>query len=234
MQNENQSGELDMSTAENAFKSFFGSDTKPKNTPKQDDNPVDKILKQAEESKTPPNLKKVNAEEGPSAINEVSVEQAQGIVNQERTFKEILRDFKVNLSDLFAIIDSFLEKGYYEETHRIKNFEFTIRTKKIYSVAHTNDMLDGSNYTLATTAGHLLLERTIASSLMYFKLGEKGTAHIFQHETNEDDDKALEFIRSLHTPIYNILAKKVQRFELLTGLASRDEALDRFLELTQD
>jgi hypothetical protein len=74
----------------------------------------------------------------------------------------------------------------------------------------------------------------MAASLVYFKLG-KASPRIFDHGSEEDDEKALDFVRKeLSIPIYSIISQKLRRFELLTGLATREEAIDHFLAHTQD
>ena len=74
----------------------------------------------------------------------------------------------------------------------------------------------------------------MAATLTYFKIG-KNSPRIFDHSKPEDDDKALEFIRNeLTTPIYNIIANKLRKFDLMVGLSSSDEAIEHFLAHTQD
>lgn len=223
--------DLNENSAESAFKVFFNTDgsNKPNTHPT-----VEKIKNKLEENHTLPN-KTVNTVDtnqmGPD--KSMSVNDAQKVVDRPREFKDVLKELKVNFSDLFTIIDQFLEKGYYEQKYKVKSLEFAFRTKKVRSIDSINDVMDASKYTMPSAAGQLLLERSLASSLVYFKMA-KQSAQIFAHDTDEDDEKALEFVKKLTTPIYTILCGKLQKFEMYTGLASREEAIDHFLAHTQD
>ena len=73
----------------------------------------------------------------------------------------------------------------------------------------------------------------MAASLTMVKL-PKSPAQVFSHESAEEDDKVLEFIRKMHAPLYAIMAREMNRFDILVGLSTRKEAIDRFLQLSTD
>jgi len=240
-----QNNDLDLSSTKKAFDSFFSKDAlKSENSPSTnqgknvDLNPVDRVMQQVEAQKKPPNsgkqIHKINADSDSNDIESMSVEDAKSILNQRKTFDEMLKDFDVKYSDLFSIIDAFLERGTYEKKYSIKNFHFVLRAKKVHSIDTINDDLDGAKFTLPSAAEQLILERNLAASLCYFKLGES-PARIFNHDSEEDDRAVLEFIRKeVSSPIYRIMCSKLAKFEVLVTLATREEALDHFLEHTQD
>jgi hypothetical protein len=226
---------INLKDAKSAFSTFFkqGSvDTETSNS-----NPAQKILDKLKEDATPPTKRSVTKvdtqDNSKSAIQTMSVDDAENIVDSRKSFKDILKDLKINFSDLFVIIDSFLEVGFYDEKYKIKSLEFTYRTKKVHSIDTINDALDGSKYTLPNAAGQMLLERSMASSLVYFKLGNQ-VGRVFEHASEEDDALALEFVRKeLSSPIYILMVNKLRKFELMNGLATRDEAIEHFLAHTQ-
>jgi hypothetical protein len=229
--------------ARSAFQSFFSAESYNPNSvqesqqqPQQSQqlkreavaNPINKIFSQIEKGKQRPDAAKEEKSKPTLEKNE-----AQTIIDNKERFNNILKDLEVKMSDLFSVIDSFLEKGYYEEHYRIKNFEFTFRTKKVQSLDRITDLLDGAKYTLESAAGQLLLEHNMAASLAYFKSGSR-PASIFAHETNEDDEVSVKFIKALSVPIFAIMAQRLKKFEMLTNLATMDEAIERFLAHTQD
>jgi DNA-binding MarR family transcriptional regulator len=230
---------VDLKDAQSAFNTFFDLKNPQKGkTLEADSNPANKILNQVKQENTPPNKRFVTKVDAASTTKDntesMSVDEAETIVDARKDFNEILKELKIKHSDLFSIIDSFLEKGYYEDKYTVKSLEYVFRTKKVHSVDSIHDALDGSKFVTPTATGQLLLERSLAASLVYFKQG-KNPGRIFEHDSEEDDAKALEFVRKeLSTPIYSIMGNKLRRFELLTGLASREEAIDHFLAHTQD
>ncbi len=229
---------LDLNDAKSAFNTFFNNPNSSTNVTAAN-NPVDKVLNQIKETNSPPDKRTINKVDmsAPNTTNtsveSMSVDEAERILAQEKSFDDILKELKVQYSELFAVIDFFLTNGYYEEEYHIKSFAFTLRTKSVFSVEQINDALDGSKYTLPSAAGHLLIQRSLAACLTKCKLG-KNPVVILSHQTAEDEDTALEFVRKLSTPIYGLMVSKLRKFELLAGLATRDEAIERFLEHTQD
>lgn len=232
---------LDLNDAKSAFNTFFNNpnSSTAATTATATNNPVDKVLNQIRETNSPPDKRTINKVDmsapntSNNSIETMSVDEAERILDQEKSFDDILKDLKVQYSELFAVIDFFLTNGYYEEEYHIKSFAFTLRTKSVFSVEQINDALDGSKYTLPSAAGHLLIQRSLAACLTKCKLG-KNPVTILSHQTAEDEETALEFVRKLSTPIYGLMVSKLRKFELLAGLATRDEAIERFLEHTQD
>lgn len=224
--------------AKSAMSSFFDTDS-PASA--QEDNtgevsPVDKVLKQVKQGATPPGPKGdiTKVKGGNNKVSSLSVEDANTYVESKKTFKELLEQTDVSLAELFSVIDEYLQTGFCEKSYKIKSFEFILRSKKIYSVDAITDALDSAKYTMASAAGQMLMERNLAAELVYFKLGDK-PPKVFKHDKDEDDEATLEFIRNeLSAPIYSIMVNKLQRFDLIVGLSSRDEAIDYFLAHTQD
>lgn len=233
--------ELDMKDAKSAFNSFFSMDPlrANENAPVPGIDPVAHVMNQIKEVQTPTGKKsitKVDASKGggdKSQVTSMSVDEAEAIVNTDKSFKEILKELNVSFSSLFSIIDCILSEGHYEEEHDIKGMRFAFKTKRLQAIDAINDLLDGAKYVMPGTTGHFLLEHSLAASLVRFKLRNK-PERVFAHETPEDDAAVLDFIRKeLSSPVYGILATKFNRFELMVGLASRDEAIEHFLAHTQ-
>lgn len=212
--------DLDLKSAQSAFDTFFSKGKEAPASPQSKERTVMKVDAQSASTE--------------KSVQTLSVDEAESIIESRKSFEDILKELDVKYSDLFVIIDSFLEKGFYEQRYSIKSFEFVYRSKKVHSIDTINDVLDGAKYTLTQAAGQLLLERSMAASLVYFKLG-KSPARVFEHNSVEDDELTLKFIKEeLASPIYSLMATRLQRFEFLMGLATRDEAIERFLAHTQD
>lgn len=217
----------EMSDAHAAFNSFFSNEETPE-TNKENDG-FDNIKKEVTKKNTVVN--RVDANDVKN-VKSVSVDDAKKTINRNKDFKEVLKDLKIPMSDLFKIIDTYLETGYYEKSYKIKHLEFTFKTKSVRSIDQMNDALDGSKYTMASAAAQMLMEHSLAATLTYIKIG-KQTPRVFNHDTPEADEAALEFVKELSVPIYALLSNKLRDFELRTGLATRDEAIEYFLAHTQ-
>jgi len=228
---------VDLTSAKTAFTSFFAEDDKDKKT--EGENPVDKVLNQVKEGKVSPDKKrditKVNTN-NPGKQTTISVEEAKGIIDREKTYEEIMKDLKIKHSEIFPIIDMYLEKGYYEKKYVIRAFEFGFRSKQVYSIDNISGIMDGTDYVTPGAITQLGMKHRLASTLVYFKLG-KNTQRIFEHNSVEDDEKVHEFItksREVSAPIYSVLVRYLNKFDLLVGLATREEAIERFLAHTTD
>jgi hypothetical protein len=231
------SNNVDLTDTKSAFATFFN--TKDGKTTKSSvkNNPVDKILGKAS-VEVPPTDKRVitKVDSSNESVSEeaMSVDDAEMILNTRKDFGEILKELKINYSDLFKIIDATLEKGYYEEHYRIKSFEFVLRTKRVHSISTIEDALDGAKYASPSAVGQFLLERNLAASLVYYKQGNSAP-RIFEHNNDKDDEIALAFVKNeLHVAPYAMMVNKLRKFELYVGLATREEAIDHFLAHTQD
>ena len=226
---------LDLSTAKNAFNTFFktvdGKVSMGQDTP---DNPANKVLNRvsAPSVNSDGTITKVDATD--NSVKTMSTDEAKAVADAPKSFDDVLKDLKIQNSDLFEIIDCYLEKGYYEKKFQIKSLEYAFQSKKVYSISHITDTLDGVKYTSNEAVDQLYYELSLAASLVYFKMA-KSPAMVFQHDSIENDETALKFVRTkLHSPILAILIKELNKFEMMVGLAVRDEAINRFLARTTD
>ena len=229
---------LDLQNAQSAFNSFFQVKDGKVQTGKEEANPAQKVLNQIDQNNTPPDKKTITTVDASgnasTASNQsASVDDAKEELNRDLTFDEILAKNKIANSEIFAIVDSYLEKGYYEQSYKIKSLQYTFRTKKVHSIDTINDSLDGAKYASEEAANQLYIESALAATLVAFKQGSS-PARIFSHNSQEEDALALKFVRTeLSSPIYAILSKDLMKFDIRVGLATRDEAIERFLAHTQ-
>lgn len=224
---------VDLTSAKNAFDSFFKQGI---STAELENNPAAKVLKQvSEHPASPNNIMKVDASKGETGTESqetMSVDQARDIIEKPKSFDELLKEFNIKNSELFEVVDEYLEKGYYEKSYKIKSLEFGLRSKNVYSVLDILNKLEEVKYVTETTAGQLSSIRNLASSLVYIKIG-KNPVTVFKHETPEDDEKVFEFLKEkLHSPIYIILLRQLSKFDILVGMSTREEAINRFLALS--
>jgi hypothetical protein len=171
---------------------------------------------------------------GEVSAPKISVAEATAILDEEKEFDNALKELKVQVSELFLIIDEFLSTGTSTKLVSIKDkVQFAFQAKSVRSVNRISDYLDGLKYTSRTALMQTSLVYRLAGALTMFKQG-KDKARIFAHASDEDDEIALEFVKNLSVPIFNIMVRELDRFDILVGLASRKEAMDRFLEPSAD
>ena len=226
--------EVNLQSAQHAFNSFFSGGVKGKpDVGKQ--NPADKVLNKVKLNETPPDtVTKINTEQGPASRQEMSVDEAKQILKASESFDDLLKRLKIKPSELFEIIDMFLDKGYYQKAYRIKKFQFVLQSKKVYSIDVIVDSMDRSDLVTEAAITQMTLKHRLASSLVFFKLGNQ-EPRVFEHSNPADDAKVLEFIQNeVSSPIYSVLVNYLNKFDTLVGLASNSEAIDRFLAHSTD
>ena len=219
--------DLNLNSAKEAFNTFF--DNGASKTP---DNPAQKVLNAQNAQSNSPEINKVS--HNSSSQSDMSVEEAQQIREQELSLKDIMKANKINFSELFAIIDSFLEKGYYKEEHNIQGFKFAFRNKTVNTLSSISNEMDGSGAISRPTAAQLLLRKSMAASLLYVTRKDHIVFEARPDETDtESYRRAYEALGKLHVPLYTIISQKFRDFELRAVLAAREDVLEHFLARTQ-
>ena len=221
-------GEVNLASAQSAFGSYFNSETMNKIIP-NGEVPAEVALKDKGQE-TASEKRILSMKEGnPKHTEEINVEEAEQIIKKSKTFDEILKDEKISFSELLEVIDFFLEKGFYERLYKIKGLEFTLRSKKVYSIEDISERLEQLRYNSMSNFAERQVMLTVASSLVSLKLPNK-PLRLFDHTKPEDDEAVLKFVKEeLHSPIYAIIAKNAIKFDFTVGLSCRDEAIERFL-----
>jgi len=142
-----------------------------------------------------------------------------------------LRINKVELKESQKILDTIMQKGFYEERYRIAGRVFKLRTRTTVDSDRLIEMLRELAPESQAVATHLIARINAASSLA--KFGESN----FPHSTPTDENRNLldeewklrwSYISSLPQPIFLAIVQTMQRFDLKVNLACDARALENF------
>lgn len=142
-----------------------------------------------------------------------------------------LRYNKVDIREAEKILDTIMQKGFYEESYRIAGSVFKLRTRTTVDADRLIEMLRELAPESEAVATHLIARVNVASSLS--KFGD----HNFPHSVPSDDNRDLldeewrirwTYISSLPQPIFLAIAQTMQRFDLKVNLACDARALENF------
>jgi len=146
-------------------------------------------------------------------------------------WKQDLEFNRINLSDAERILDTVMQKGFYEEAYRIAGSVFKLRTRTTVDSDRLIEMLRELSPESEAVATHLIARVNIASSLS--KFGDNN----FPHSQPSDENRELldqewrlrwTFISSLPQPIFLAIIQTMQRFDLKVNLACDARALENF------
>ena len=147
---------------------------------------------------------------------------------------EWLQDLEMNqihVNEAEKILDTIIQKGFYEETYRIAGRVFKLRTRTTVDSDRLIEMLREMSPDSEAVASHLIARVNVASSLASF--GENS----FPHSIPTDDNRDLldqewrlrwSYISSLPQPIFLALAQTMQRFDLKVNLACDARGIENF------
>ena len=138
---------------------------------------------------------------------------------------------RVNKQDAERILDTIMQKGFYEESYRIAGKIFKLRTRTTVDSDRLIEMLRSLSPETEAEASHLIARVNVAASLS--KFGD----NTFPHSRPTDENRALldeewrlrwSYISSLPQPIFLAIAQTMQRFDLKVKLACDARAMENF------
>lgn len=166
-----------------------------------------------------------------SVEEKVNAVVSSAILSHKDEWKSDLDLNRIRLSDAEKILDTIMQKGFYEESYRIAGSIFKLRTRTTVDSDRLIEMLRELAPESEAVATHLIARVNIASSLS--KFGDNN----FPHSQPSDENRQLldeewrirwTYISSLPQPIFLAMVQTMQRFDLKVNLACDARALENF------
>ena len=189
---------------------------------------VDELLKNAQQ-----HTEEQEATEEANGLSEEQVTEAvdsMALTHREEWMHD-LRTNRVKLKEAEKILDTIMQKGFYEESYRIAGRVFKLRTRTTVDSDRLIEMLRELAPESDAVASHLIARVNAASSLS--KFGDNN----FPHSSPSDDNRSLldeewrlrwTYISSLPQPIFLAIAQTMQRFDVKVNLSCDARALENF------
>lgn len=152
------------------------------------------------------------------------------LTHKDEWRQDLLRN-RVTIPEAEKILDTVMQKGFYEESYRIAGSVFKLRTRTTVDSDRLIEMLRELAPESEAVATHLIARVNIASSLS--KFGDNN----FPHSEPSDENRELldqewrlrwTYISSLPQPIFLAIVQTMQRFDLKVNLACDARALENF------
>ena len=187
---------------------------------------VDELLSSGESDSTEVEVEEVREVE--AAVEEAV---SSATITHRDEWLQDLRLNRVELSEAQKILDTIMQKGFYEESYRIAGSIFKLRTRTTVDSDRLIEMIRELSPESEAVASHLIARVNVASSLS--KFGDNN----FPHSVPSDDNRDLldqewrlrwTFISSLPQPIFLAIAQTMQRFDLKVNLSCDARALENF------
>jgi hypothetical protein len=157
-----------------------------------------------------------------------SIDKTKGLADKAKTYEQILSERGITLSKAHAVIDSMLEKGYYEEIIPLKlptpaPITVTFRTRTQADYIRYLRALELYNPKYVEEQQELQLRYFLAASLISFK------GKTF---TNTDPDKLIdekiEWLEKMPERIVSLLGLKLTEFDLQIQAIMTEGAVENF------
>lgn len=188
---------------------------------------VNELLKAAQEDEGP------SPEELEQQQTEQAIEEAARNVTytHKDEWRQDLASNRVDVKEAEKILDTIMQKGFYEESYRIAGSVFKLRTRTTVDSDRLIEMLRELAPESDAVATHLIARVNVASSLS--KFGDNTFPHSNPTDGNRDmlDEEwrlRWAYVSSLPQPIFLALAQTMQRFDLKVNLACDARALENF------
>lgn len=182
-------------------------------------------------SKAEPEVKQEESAQAPTPEEEVIEAIDQYNLTHRDEWAQDLKMHRVSISEAEKILDTIMQKGFYEESYRIAGSVFKLRTRTTVDSDRLIEMLREVAPESEAVATHLIARINVAASLA--KFGENN----FPHSQPTDENRSLldeewrlrwNFISSLPQPIFLAIAQTMQRFDLKVNLSCDARALENF------
>jgi hypothetical protein len=129
-------------------------------------------------------------------------------VDPKAKYLQDLERLKVTKEEAARIIDEMLfQGGYSEEMQVTKKLKIKFRTRGQKAVDRLNKAIDSVNPQFNGSLYSLIAEYNLAHSLIQYG------PHLFDSVSDANFDAALIFIKSLPSPVFQVLATKLSKFD---------------------
>ena len=161
----------------------------------------------------------------PQKHPEVAEEQIEAAIEQvnqapEKTYQERLKEHKISLKEAREIVDTIMTKGVYERTYPLTSkTEVTFRSRDLSDQERTQNTLEEQQPQFMGTVNMIMAKQNLAASLVAL-----GT-----HTFSEDEfEKALQFVGKLPHVLFNVLVAKLSLFDELVLTVMDEGAIENF------
>ena len=141
-----------------------------------------------------------------------SIDRTQKSADKAKTYEDTLSEYAIPLQKAHAVVDSMLEKGYYDEVVPVtKNTVATFRTRAHADYVRYLRALELYNPKYVEEQQEIQIRYFLAASLVSFK------GIVFRQESDEDlekfFDRKLTWVETQAEPVIRLLATKLSKFD---------------------
>lgn len=148
--------------------------------------------------------------------------QAAPLDPHDAYLKELER-LKVSKEEAAKIVDAMLFKGFYEEDVPLtKKVKIKLRTRGQDAVDRLNQAIDRIDPKYNGTLYSLIAEYNLSASLVAYG------PHAFDPSTEEGFERTRKYVKSLPTPVFQLLATKLSKFDEKTMVVMTEGAVESF------
>lgn len=127
---------------------------------------------------------------------------------EEQEWLETAKELKLSREKATHIVNEIFSKGEYTESFKLPgNIMLTLKTRSGEDVERLVDSIHQHNPRAMEVYNDTVFIHNAAASIV--KYGKKE----FKHDTNEDHEKNIKWIRKLPEPVLRVISKILQRFE---------------------
>ncbi len=159
------------------------------------------------------------------AATETAVSEALALPpsDPQEDFLKQLERLKITKDTAAQIVDAMLFKGFYEEEIPLtKKVKVKFKTRGQEAVDRLNTEINRIDPKFNGTLYSLVAEYNIAASLVAYG------PYQFDGSTDEGFEKTLKYIKALPTPVFQLLANKLSKFDDKTMTVMSEEATSFF------
>ncbi len=144
---------------------------------------------------------------------------------------EELEQNNISPEEASRILDKVMSTGKYEETYKVGNMQFRLRTRSTVDADRTIEILQDQRPDLTGVFSHLIARINLASSLVFFAKDK------FPHTSPTDENRTIldkewrsryRYCSSLPAPTFFMLSQVLQRFDQKVSLACDARSLENF------
>lgn len=143
--------------------------------------------------------------------------------SKEMTYEQRLKEINITMGDAAKIIDDLMTEGEFQKTYKLtKKTQVTFRTRGFRDQERLQNKIEEERPNYLGTVGMLMSRMNLASSLA--QMGDKK----FVLDPKGEPKAAMQFVRKLPYPIFNLLLQKLSKFDELVMTVLDEGAVENF------
>lgn len=136
------------------------------------------------------------------------------------TYAERLKAVGITPEEAAEIVDSLLERGYYERTFRLtKKHNVTLRSRTLEAQETMQGVIEHDAPQYAITINETISKYNLAASLAEFR-GKKFAV--------EDMRNTLEFVKNLPLPVFTAMVNRLAKFDVIMNVVLSEGVVENF------